>query len=257
MSRWMQITACVVQTSAQRDRSKRPGAHSCPRQGGTRLRRLNRSGRKQDKSRAIEKAEPAPPRALAIDLDSDYPTHAPEKEGARFGSLNTSKRTDRASRFFFVRLPSCASMGRRWRGSLRARWFALVYQSSNPAICRSSRLEAGVRCIHYTKEVPMPSTTPPNQPQQFTLNASEARLVMAYRKMDDRRARETLQFSEDTAIRFTRRVAPVFRVIIGQEEGSVRPAPIAMAPPVSKKSKTSSVTETLRLAVCFGKAVSA
>lgn len=82
-------------------------------------------------------------------------------------------------------------------------------------------------------------------------------MIMALRKMDDRRACEILGFSEDTAIRFPRRVDPVFRVVIGPADGLVRKARNATSPPVAAKSKTSSPPSALRLAVCFGKAVSA
>ena len=72
-----------------------------------------------------------------------YSSHVPDKEGNRLGRLKVQKRTDRAMRFFYVRMLSHALYERRWRGSLRACWFSFVHQSTNPVICRSPRLVAG------------------------------------------------------------------------------------------------------------------
>ena len=72
-----------------------------------------------------------------------YSESVANKEATRFDSLNTSKRTDRAMRFFYVRMSLHAFFGRQWRGSLRACWFPLVYQSVNPTICRPPRLTVG------------------------------------------------------------------------------------------------------------------
>lgn len=83
------------------------------------------------------------PAALARRRRRAYASDIPEKEGNGFDSLNTSKRTDRATRFFFVRMLLRVSYERRWRGGLRACWFPLVYQSVNPTTCRSPRLTAG------------------------------------------------------------------------------------------------------------------
>lgn len=88
---------------------------------------------------------------------SDYATHVPEKEGTRGGSLKTVERTGRASGFV-----SCACLrASQWSGdgcgSLRARWFRFAVPVFQPAVCRSPRLEAGLRCDHYSKEAHMPN----------------------------------------------------------------------------------------------------
>ncbi|MGZ9045939.1 MAG: hypothetical protein ACXW24_16075 [Telluria sp.] len=85
-----------------------------------------------------------------------YDSDVPEK-GNRFGSLNRKKRTDRAMRFFYVRMLSHVSYERRWQGSLRACWVFFFHQSSNPVICRPPRLEAG-RGLTVKKEALMPSS---------------------------------------------------------------------------------------------------
>jgi hypothetical protein len=90
-----------------------------------------------------------------------YSSHVPDKEGNGFGSLNAKKRTDRAMRFFFVRMLSHALYERRWQGSLRACWFSFLRQSSNPVICRSPHLEVG-RGSTANKEAHMPNIVPPN-----------------------------------------------------------------------------------------------
>ena len=83
------------------------------------------------------------PATLARRRRRAYASDIPEKEGNGFDSLNTSKRTDRVTRFFFVCMLLRVSYERRWRGGLRACWFPLVYQSVNPTTCRSPRLTAG------------------------------------------------------------------------------------------------------------------
>lgn len=98
------------------------------------------------------------PAALARRRRRAYASDVPEKEGNRYGSLKSQKRTDRATRFFYVRMPSCAFNERRWRGSLRACWFSFVHQSSKPATCRSPRLEAR-RGLTAQKEAHMPRPT--------------------------------------------------------------------------------------------------
>lgn len=192
-------------------------------------------------------------KVVACQTRTPYYSHVPEKKGNRFGSLKSQKRTDRATRFFFVRMPLSAFYERRWRGSLRACWFSFVHQSSNPATCRPPRLEAG-RGLTAQKEAAMSSTT---TPKQFTLNADEARLVMAHRNMDARRAGETLHLAELSAIHHPRRIAPVFRLINGEAEAFPRVVPAAAARPGLKKSELVSFPGALRLAVCLGKAVSA
>lgn len=89
---------------------------------------------------------------------TSYYSHVPDKEGNRLGRLKSQKRTDRAMRFFFVRMPLSASYERRWRGSRKACWFSFVHQSSNPATCRPPRLDAG-RGLTAQKEAPMPIAT--------------------------------------------------------------------------------------------------
>jgi hypothetical protein len=67
----------------------------------------------------------------------------PEKEGNRFGSLEYIKAHGPRNAAFFrayavARLQWAAVVGRR-----KPAGFPLVYRSSNPAICRPPRLEAG------------------------------------------------------------------------------------------------------------------
>lgn len=88
---------------------------------------------------------------------TSYDPSVPEKEGNRLGRLNRKKRTYRATRFFYVCIPLHVSYERRWWGSLRACWFFFFHQSSNPAICRSPRLDAG-RGFNAKKEARMPSS---------------------------------------------------------------------------------------------------
>jgi hypothetical protein len=95
---------------------------------------------------------------LARHRRTPYDPSVPEKKGNRLGRLKSQKRTYRAMRFFFVRMPQHVSYERRWRGSLRACWFSFVHQSTNPAICRSPRLVAG-RGLTAQKEALMPSST--------------------------------------------------------------------------------------------------
>lgn len=95
---------------------------------------------------------------LARRTRSPYDPCVPEKKGNRFGSLNRKKRTNRAMRFFYVRVLSHVSYERRWQGSLRACWVFFFHQSSNPVICRPPRLEAG-RGLTVKKEALMPSST--------------------------------------------------------------------------------------------------
>lgn len=95
---------------------------------------------------------------LARHRRSPYDSAVPEKKGNRLGRLNTSKRTRRAMRFFFVRMLLSVSYERRWQGSLRACWFPLVCQSTNLAIRRSPRLVAGRGVTTHTKEAFMPSS---------------------------------------------------------------------------------------------------
>lgn len=96
---------------------------------------------------------------LARYLRTPYDPAVPEKKGNRLGRLNTSKRTDRAKRFFYVRMLLSVSYERRWQGSLRACRFALVCLSTNLAIRRSPRLVAGRGVTTHTKEALMPSST--------------------------------------------------------------------------------------------------
>lgn len=86
-----------------------------------------------------------------------YALCVPEKKGTRLGRLNWKKRTNRAMRFFFVRMPSFVSYGRRWWGRLRACWFYFFHQSANPAIRRSPHLAVG-RGLTVKKEAFMPSS---------------------------------------------------------------------------------------------------
>jgi hypothetical protein len=94
---------------------------------------------------------------LACRRRTPYYSFVPDKEGNGFSSPITQKRTDRAMRFFYVRMPSCALYGRRWQGSLRARWLSFVCRSTNPVICRSPRLVAG-RGLPHTKEALLASS---------------------------------------------------------------------------------------------------
>jgi hypothetical protein len=68
--------------------------------------------------------------------------HASDKEGAGFGDLNDTRRTNRAMRFFHVCSLPALSMG---GGSGEAFGLAgyLVRRFANPAICRSPRLATG------------------------------------------------------------------------------------------------------------------
>jgi hypothetical protein len=71
-----------------------------------------------------------------------YDSFVPEKEGNRFGSLNTQSAQTAPSGFFTCvcfRAPSMSGDGGEALGP--AGLFGC--QSSNPAICRSPRLEAG------------------------------------------------------------------------------------------------------------------
>lgn len=119
--------------------------------------------------------------ALASRGRTAYDSPIPEKEGIRLGRLHAQKRTDRAMRFFYVRLPSCVSYERRWRGSLRACWFSFVRQSTNPAICRSPRLVAG-RGLTAQKEATMSSST--RTPVQTPQNQTALDLLTELRNAD-------------------------------------------------------------------------
>ena len=120
--------------------------------------------------------------ALAPRRRTAYDSNVPDKEGAGFDSLNTSKRTDRAMRFFYVRMPSCALYERRWRGGPRACWFPLVCQSVNPAIRRSPCLTAGRGVTTHTKEAIMPSCT--TTPEKSPLSQTALNLLDELQKAD-------------------------------------------------------------------------
>jgi hypothetical protein len=98
------------------------------------------------------------PGVLATHTNTLYAGGVPEKKGTGLGRLIRKKRTDRAMRFFFVRMPSYVSYERRWWGRLRACWFFFFHQSANPAICRSPRLAVG-RGLTVKKETSMSSTS--------------------------------------------------------------------------------------------------
>lgn len=115
-------------------------------------------------------------KSLANFSSSRYSGHVLEKEGTRFGSLITSKRTHRAMRCFYVCMPSRVFNERRWQGSLRAYWFALVCQSSNPAIRRSPRLIMAGGVTPQT-EVHMPSSTRASKKSK-NVNASKSSLEL-------------------------------------------------------------------------------
>lgn len=71
-----------------------------------------------------------------------YSANVPEKKGNKFSSLNCTRRTNRAMRFFYVRYAFAHSLWAAMAGSLRAAGY-LVHQSANPAICCPPRLAAG------------------------------------------------------------------------------------------------------------------
>lgn len=153
--------------------------------------------------------------ALARCQQTEYSPYVPDKEGNGFDSSTTQKRTDRALRFFYVRMPSCALYERRWRGSRKARWLSFVCRSVNPVICRSPRLTAG-RGLPHTKDALMAiDTRTPKQPQQFTLNPDEVRFLLAYRNMDDRHRNECLIIAEGCAVDNPRVRKSVLRLVVG------------------------------------------
>jgi Rha family phage regulatory protein len=173
--------------------------------------------------------------ALAWRRRSDYYSAVPDKEGNGFDRPTTQKRTDRAMRFFYVRMPSCALYERRWWGSLRARWLSFVCRSINPIICRSPRLIAG-RGLPHTKEYTMhhhAGSTPAHSHSVITkrsarkakallpvaaalvLTKDEIHLVENYRKMNDRLRETTISVCDLWAKNNPRRIAPSLRLVVG------------------------------------------
>jgi hypothetical protein len=109
--------------------------------------------------------------ALTHHHDRADTADAPEKEGTRVESLNTSKRTNGAMPFFLVRQLSHA-YGRRWRGSLRACRVPLVFRSLNPVICRSPHLRVGNGLtVHQRHAMTTISTTTPIQSRTEIINS--------------------------------------------------------------------------------------
>lgn len=131
--------------------------------------------------------------ALAMTAQSVYATRVPEKEGTRFGSLNSQKRINRAMRFFYACLPSRILNGVAVAGEPSGSLVYFCGQSSKPAICRSSRLEAGLRC-NSQKEAHMPnrsrtsvhtadlSSTLNNKPHQSKAKALQDAHAMGYKR---------------------------------------------------------------------------
>lgn len=80
--------------------------------------------------------------ALARRLRTAYDANVPEKEGARLGHLNTqSAQTAPCGFFTCVCLRASPMSGGGGEAFGLAGFFG--YQSSNPVICRSPRLDAG------------------------------------------------------------------------------------------------------------------
>ncbi len=73
---------------------------------------------------------------------ASYACCVPEKKGNKFDSLNCTRRTNRAMRFFYVCHAFVRTLWAAMVGSLRAAGY-LVHQSVNPAICCPPRLTAG------------------------------------------------------------------------------------------------------------------
>lgn len=61
----------------------------------------------------------------------------------------------------------------------------------------------------------MPSTSTPVPSPQITLNADEARLLFAFRNMDERRQGELLWMASATAVAHPRRASRSLRLIVG------------------------------------------
>jgi hypothetical protein len=101
-------------------------------------------------------SRPNIPQHLASLNQMSYDSSVPEKEGTRCGSLKSQKRISRAMRLFYACLPSCPLNGAAMVGESSGSLAYFCGQSSKPAICRSPRLEAGLRC-NSQKEAHMPN----------------------------------------------------------------------------------------------------
>ena len=126
---------------------------------------------------------------FALRCNLRYRLMVSEKKENGFDSLNAKKRTNRAMRFFYVRLPLFVLNGRRWRGSLRACWYSFLRRSVNPIICRPPRLTAGGG-LTAKKETSMPCTITSivahlQNPQRFTrpLKKFALRCNLRYRSL--------------------------------------------------------------------------
>lgn len=89
--------------------------------------------------------------ALDSGLQGIYPAKVPDKEGNGFGSLINIK-AHRPRNAAFLRAYAAVRPLGGGSGEASACRFPLVYRSSNPAICRPPRLEAG-RGVNHTKGV--------------------------------------------------------------------------------------------------------
>lgn len=82
-----------------------------------------------------------------------YNLFRPRQKREQVWKPETQKRTKRRHAVFLRAFVDVCLIGRRWRRSLRACWFAFVCQSSNSAICRPPRLEAkGGLTTHERKQ---------------------------------------------------------------------------------------------------------
>ena len=104
---------------------------------------------------------------IALLLKPSYADSVTKKDATGFGSPNYTGERAAPCGYFFVRNASVRTQWAAVVGSLRAAGFR-VYRSSNPAICRPPRLEAGRGAtLHTEAHMPSTSSTPISHTEQI------------------------------------------------------------------------------------------
>jgi len=104
--------------------------------------------------------------ALARGRRTAYDSGVPDKEGNRLGRLNTKSAQTAPCGLFTCACLRAPSMSGGGGEALVACWFSFLCQSSNPAICRSPRLDAGCG-VTAQKGGHMPSIIQSQTPSQI------------------------------------------------------------------------------------------
>lgn len=136
-----------------------------------------------------------------------------DKDVTEFDSSICTRRTSRHAAIFMFVLPSCAFNGGLGRGAARHAGY-LVRRSVNPAQFRLPHLtvSGGLKPVQGGI---MPRLTTSISPEQSTLTLDEARFLLAYRGMDDRRRSECLKLAEGSVAFHPRRNVPSLRLVAG------------------------------------------